>query len=79
MWLWMELFASTNRYSKIRAKKERCHLSITDKWQNHLTFKINTNYIAFEVCPNQLIKYNPIVKIDVIDGVYDLSNRETKN
>ena len=37
----------------------------------------NTNYIAFEVFLKQQIQYS-IVKIDVIIGVYDLSNREAK-
>ena len=36
----------------------------------------NTNYIAFEAYPNYQI--NPLIRIDAIDGVYDLSNGESK-
>ena len=38
----------------------------------------NTNYVAFEVSPNTEIRYTSTVRIDAIDGVYDLSNGESK-
>ena len=38
----------------------------------------NTNYIAFEVSPNREIKYDSIVRIDVIDGdmIYQIENQK---
>ena len=75
----------SNRYDEItNNKKNLSIINIDGGYTDSVTFASyivnspNTNYIAFEVSPNQQIKYTSIARIDVIDGVYDLSNRESK-
>ena len=75
----------SNRYDEItNNKKNLSIINIDGGYTDSVTFASyivnspNTNYIAFEVSPNREIKYTSIVRIDVIDGVYDLSNRESK-
>ena len=82
---YVSIYEYSNRYDEIANNKK--NLSMTNIKGGHtdsVTFAsyiVNspkTNYIAFEVSPKQQIKYTPTVKIDVIDGVYYLSNRESK-
>ena len=75
----------SNRYDEItNNRKNLSIINIKGGYTDSVTFASyivnspNTNYIAFEVSPNQQIKYTSMARIDVIDGVYDLSNRESK-
>jgi hypothetical protein len=82
---YVSIYEYSNRYDEIANNKK--NLSMTNIKGGHtdsVTFAsyiVNspkTNYIAFEVSPKREIKYTTKVKIDVIDGVYYLSNRESK-
>ena len=79
------IYEYSNRYDEIyNAKKNLSMINIEGGYTDSVTFasyivnSYDTNYIAFEVSTNLEIKYSTIVQIDVIDGVYDLSNRESK-
>ena len=83
--VYIYIYEYSNRYDEIaNNNKNLSMMNIKGGYSDSVTFASyivispNTNYIAFEVCPNAQIKYNPMVEIDVIDGVYDLSNGESK-
>ena len=70
----------SNRYDEISNNKKNLSM-VKGGYTDSVTYIVNspnTNYIAFEVSPYREIYYTSIVRIDVIDGVYDLSNRESK-
>ena len=82
---YVSIYEYSNRYDEIvNNRKNLSTMNINGGYTDSVTFASyvinspNTNYIAFEVSPKKQIKYTPTVKLDVIDGVYYLSNRESK-
>ena len=82
---YVSIYEFSNRYDEIsNNRKNLTTMNIKGGYTDSVTFASyvinspNTNYIAFEVSPKKQIKYTPTVKLDVIDGVYYLSNRDQK-
>ena len=80
---YISIYEYSNRNDEIENdKKNLSMVNIRGGYTDSVTFasyivnSLNTNYIAFEASPKYQI--NPVMRIDVIDGVYDLSNRESK-
>ena len=82
---YINIYEYSNRYDEIaNFKNNPSNITIKGGYTDSVTLAsyivnlYNTNYIAFEVSPKTEIKYDAIVQIDVIDGVYDLSNGKSK-
>ena len=82
---YINIYEYSNRYDEIaNFKNNPSNITIKGGYTDSVTLASNivnlydTNYIAFEVSPKTEIKYDANVQIDVIDGVYDLSNGKSK-
>ena len=80
---YISIYEYSNRDDTIENnKKSLSMVNVKGGYTDSVTFASyivnspNTNYIAFETSPKRQI--NPVMRIEVIDGVYDLSNRQTK-
>ena len=79
------IYEYSNRFDNITNKKKNLTMvNIEGGYTDSVTFASyivnspNTNYVAFEVSPNTEIRYTSTFRIEAIDGIYDLSNRESK-
>ena len=79
------VYEYSNRHDEIaNVKKNLSIINLDDKHGDSVAFvsyivkSSSTNYIAFGVIPKQQISSSSIVKIDVIDGPFDLSKQGSK-